>query len=177
VKESSGCQVNQECSNADRRSGWGWLAAAALAGVMVARGHRRGGVALGLGLTLWKCCGEKRRDASSGPKVDEMAGEEEALSEPPEEVVEEEEVQGGWLLNLEPVPLVVREDVTPANGQGQGDDLLGQGPGQAVEVLGWQAPEGAEALWMNEGAEIPDTVELPELGEGTGSSPAKSENG
>jgi len=173
--ESSGCQVNQECCNADRRSGWGWLAAAALAGVMVARGHRRGGVALGLGLALWKCCGERSCDASRGPKVDEVADEEEALSKPPEEVVEEEEAQGGWLLNLEPVPLVVREDVTPASGQGQGDDLLGQGPGQAVEVLDWQAPEGTEALWMNEGAEIPDTVELPELGEGTGSSPAKSE--
>ena len=174
--ESKGNQLKQECCDADRRSGWGWLAAAALAGVMVARGYRRGGVALGLGLTLWKCCGERSCEASSGPKVDEIAGDEGALSESPEEVVEEEETQGGWLLNLEPVPLVVREDVTPANGQGQGDDLLGQGPGQAVEVLDWQAPEGAEALWMNEGAEIPDTVELPELGEGTGSSPAKSEN-
>jgi hypothetical protein len=132
-------------------------------------------VALGLGLALWKCFGERNCDASRGPKVDEIAGEEGALSESPEEVVEEEEVQGGWLLNLEPVPLVVREDATPANGQGQGDDLLGQGPGQAVEVLDWQAPEGTEALWMNEGAEIPDTVELPELGEGAGSPPAKSE--
>jgi len=175
--ESEGYPLKQDCCDADRRSGWGWLAAAALAGVMVARGHRRGGVALGLGLALWKCCGERSCDASSGAKVDEVADEEEALSEPPEEVVEEEEEQGGWLLNLEPVPLVVREDVTPANGQGQGDDLLGQGPGQPVEVLDWQAPEGMEVLWMNEGAEIPDTVELPELGEGTGSSPAKSENG
>ncbi len=113
---------------------------------------------------------------SNGQKVDEVDGDDEAVSELLEEVVEEEEAQGGWLLNLEPVPLVVREDVTPTNGQGQGDDLLGQGPGQAVEVLDWQAPEGTEALWMNEGAEIPDTVELPELGESAGSPPAKSEN-
>ncbi len=173
--ESEGYPLKQDCCDADRRSGWGWLAAAALAGVMVARGHRRGGVALGLGLALWKCCGERSCDASRGPKVDEIAGEEGALSESPEEVVEEEEAQGGWLLNLEPVPLVVRDDVTPANGQGQGNDLLGQGPGMAVEVLDWQAPEGTEALWMNEGAEIPDTVELPELGESAGSPPAKSE--
>jgi hypothetical protein len=101
---------------------------------------------------------------SNEQKVDEGASDDEAVNERPEEVVEDEETQGGWLLNLEPVPLVVRDDVTPANGQGQGGDLLGQGPGQAVEVLDWQAPEGTEALWMNEGAEIPDTVELPELG-------------
>jgi len=162
--ESEGYPLKQDCCDADRRSGWGWLAAAALAGVMVARGYRRGGVALGLGLTLWKCCGERNCVESNGPKVDEVAGDDEAVNEQPEEVVEDEETQGGWLLNLEPVPLVVREDATPATGQGQGGDLLGQGPGQAVEVLDWPAPEGTEALWMNEGAEIPDTVELPELG-------------
>ena len=131
---------------------------------MVARGYRRGGVALGLGLTLWKCCGERNCVESNGPKVDEIAGDDEAVNEQPEEVVEDEETQGGWLLNLEPVPLVVRDDGTPATGQGLGGDLWGLGPGQAVEVLDWPAPEGTEALWMNEGAEIPDTVELPDLG-------------
>lgn len=166
--ESTGCQLKHECCDADKRSAWGWLAAAALAGVMVARGYRREGVALGLGVALWKCCGE-RGFVASGVKnafeEDGVGGTESALATE----VTEEEPPGGWLLNLEPVPLVVRDDLFSAVGRGQGDDLLGQGPGQAIEELDWQTSEGTEPLWMNEGAEIPDTVELPELGESSGS--------
>lgn len=163
--ESKGYQLKQQCCDADKRSGWGWLAAAALAGLMVARRYPKGGLALGLGLTLWKCCGERGRAESVGQEAEEVVESVGQADERADEVVEEEEAQGGWLLNLEPVPLVVRENATPINGQGQGDDLLGQGPGKAVEVFDWQVPEGSDALWINEGAEIPDTVELPELGE------------
>jgi hypothetical protein len=83
----------------------------------------------------------------------------------PLEKEEEPQGQGEWILNLEPVPLVVREENLPSKGQasGQGDGLLDQGPGQAIEELDWLPPVIVEETWLNEGVEIPDTVELPEL--------------
>jgi len=167
--ESSGCKFNEERSDVDKRSVWGWLAAATVAGVLVAQGYRRAGLAIGLGLALWKSGGSKEGCAPGNLVSSEPTG---VADEPADESQKEEEggeAHAGWLLNLEPVPLVVREDRLPASGQGQGGDLLGQGPGQAVEELDWVAPVVTETHWLNEGAEIPDAVELPELGDAPGS--------
>ncbi len=73
-------------------------------------------------------------------------------------------------MNLEPVPLVIREEnAPPVMGQGQGDGLLNQEPGETVEELDWVPPVVAvEEFWLNEGVEIPDAVELPELEEPSG---------
>lgn len=79
---------------------------------------------------------------------------------------ERESPPGGWMLKLEPVPLVVRDEAGGA--AGQGSELLGQGPGVAIEVPEWLPPFGPEGGWASAGGEIPDQVELPELEEPAG---------
>jgi hypothetical protein len=164
--ESSDCRLNEERCDADGRSGWGWLAAAVLAGVMMGRGYRKSGVLFGVGLVLLKCCGDRNRVEDQKVEAPVLAGRDEGSDEVPAESKDDQSEQGGWLLGLEPVPLVVRDSLSA--GSGQGGELLGQGPGQTMEELEWSAPESGDALWMNEGAEIPDAVELPELGGKTG---------
>jgi len=71
------------------------------------------------------------------------------------------------MLNLEPMPSVVREeeDLEANEVMGLGADWLGQGPLLTSEELD-EAPSLvplSEEAWLNGGAEIPDSVELPEV--------------
>jgi hypothetical protein len=167
--ESFGRNLNDKPSGVKNESRWGWLAAAAAAGFWVARKHPRASAALGLGLVAWRCLGSQEV-VTENEKSDAMRGTGESLAAGTQEE-DEPKGQGEWLLNLEPVPLVIREESVPPMGQGQGDGLLNQEPGHAVEELEWVAPNVEAEFWLNEGVEIPDAVELPELEEPRGTVP------
>ena len=163
--ESFGRNLNDEPFGVKMEPRWGWLAAAAAAGLWVARRHPRASIVLGLGVVAWRCLENKTVTEPECPKEDQATEGSSAA-----EVAEDEPSgQGGWLLNLEPVPLVIREESVSSMGQGQGDGLLNQEPGEAVEELDWVPPVVVEEFWLNEGVEIPDAVELPELEEPRGS--------
>lgn len=164
--ESFGRNLNDEPSGVKMEPRWGWLAAAAAAGLWVARKHPRAGAALGLGLVAWRCLGKHTASEPEQPQ-EEPACEGSVAAAATEN---EPGGAGGWLLNLEPVPLVIREEnAPPVMGQGQGDGLLNQEPGETVEELDWVPPVVVvEEFWLNEGVEIPDAVELPELEEPSG---------
>ena len=157
--ENFGRPMKRESVGTDRRPGWAWLAAAAAAGFWFARRHPRATLALGVGFALWRRGEVRAGDGQGGRPLQERQTE--PRKKP--RAMGEENGQGGWLLNLEPLPLVVREDPLPATGQGQGDGLLNLGPGQTIEELDWVPPFLIEESWLNEGGEIPDSVELPEL--------------
>lgn len=157
--------MNDESSGTETGPGWGWLAAAAAVGLWAARKHPRAAVAVGLGLAVWRCLSDRPEPEE---EIRTAADPVETVATAEADEADTTAGQGGWLLNLEPVPLVIREEGVPAMGQGQGDGLLNQEPGQMVEELDWVPPVVVEEFWLNEGVDIPDAVELPELEEPSG---------
>jgi hypothetical protein len=154
---------------------WGWLVAAA-GGLLVGRARSRLGVAVGVGMTAWACW----RSFDSGEREEVIEGGVASSAPCPAGAVvgtdhrmvrhDGEEVLVGsnaWILNLEPMPSVVGEggEVVPPADMGLGLEWLGHGPLLTSEELDESPsllPQSEEA-WLNGGAEIPDSVELPEV--------------
>jgi hypothetical protein len=168
-------QCGYSRGGAGSRPAWGWLVAA-VGGVLVGRGRSRLGVAVGVGLTAWACW----RSFDSGEREEGSEGGRGSLAPCPAdaEVGTDHGVgwdDGGealvasnaWILNLEPMPSVVGEggEALPPPDMGLGLEWLGHGPLLTSEELDESpslVPQSEEA-WLNGGAEIPDSVELPEV--------------
>lgn len=184
-----------ESHDADGRPAWGWLALALTAGIMSVRKKPKTGVWLGLGLAALSCWQASRKKPplpvptaplalpppSSREEVEpfhlpfqkfspESAHEKPASSiatvEPDNDRQMTERGQSKWLLQVEPVPLLVEEKETPSatDPPGQGGAILDEAPLFAEEEPStWPPNAAAAAPWLNAGAEIPDTIELPEV--------------
>lgn len=165
----------QCASGAGSRPAWGWLAAAA-GGLLAGRSQGRFGVVMGVGLAAWAIW--RTRPLGEVTHADDAAADSPRRTfakEDPAEKKEQQAVNGAlsasamsvWLLDLEPMPSVVADEgeATAPPVMGLGEDWLGQGPLLTTEEYE-EAPSllpQSEEAWLNGGAEIPDSVELPEV--------------
>jgi hypothetical protein len=150
------------------------MVAAVAGGVLVGWCRGKPGIAAGLGLMAWACWkgGISKAEAGRGAVLDGMGGEATATKPPAPrgEAARGTIASGSWLLNLEPVPSVVIDD-PQQTAEWLSDKPLGQGGTGTLGAFG-EVPYGvvelADEAWLNEGAEIPDSVELPEVDESEG---------
>jgi hypothetical protein len=158
---------------------WAWLAAAG--GVLVGRSQSRWGMLAGVGLAAWACWRSCGADQDS-------AVQETAATEPgyiPLATDRETQVEGRGrsslvtnalaggsvgILDLEPMPSVLAEagetnETAAICPLGLGEAWLGEGPLLTSEEYdeGPSLVSESEEAWLNGGAEIPDSVELPEV--------------
>ena len=157
--QSSRGKFSEPYQHMEKRSVWGWLAAAAAAGVLVARGHHKAGLMLGLSALLWR---DVLSNGIAAVPSASVAPPSDGIGAPEAAPATAASTPTGSLLNLEPLPLVVSDD-TPTGALGaEGSGLLNQAPGAEVEEE-WLSPALGYEPWLSATAEIPDAVELPDL--------------
>ncbi len=151
---------------ADNRSAWGWMALALATGFLATRHRSRAGAYLGLGFAALHCWQSARRSKRNARQVASAsirpATAPVALVQPADSMVESlanEPEPGKWWQQVEPLPSVVEDDWSGGETAGQADLLLNQPPLFPEEL----PLPSTSVLWLNEGAGIPDSVEIPEL--------------
>ncbi len=156
--ESSHGKAHRRTDDAGKRSAWGWLTMALTTGWVASRCQNKTRLVLGLGIAALGCWQSSRR--KEAPEVEALEPVEPAKPQASIRTVPAARPgPGNWLLQVEPLPSVVEEGRRGLEMIGQGNGLLSEQPQIALE----EPLDPNDLAWLNQGAEIPDAVELPEL--------------